>query len=99
VEELIETVRVRWVAEKLGFEKLTIKSGKLKGYFVSSDNEKYFNSEVFGRILQYVQMHPKTCRLKEYKEKLILTIQDVESINEAKNILALILQEKSEVKV
>ena len=99
VEELTETVRLRWMAEKLGFEKLTIKSGKLKGYFVSSDNETYFKSEVFGRILQYVQMHPKTCRLKEYKEKLILTIQEVESINEAKRILELILPVKSEVKV
>ncbi len=99
VEELIETVRLRWKAEKLGFEKLTLKSGKLKGYFVSSDNEKYFKSEVFGRILQYVQMHPKTCRLKEYKEKLILTMQDVESINEAKNILETILPVQSEVKV
>ncbi|MEQ8243600.1 transcription-repair coupling factor [Fulvivirga sp.] len=99
VEELIETVRLRWLAEKLGFEKLTIKSGKLKGYFVSSDNETYFKSEVFGSILQYVQMHPKTCRLKEYKEKLILTMQEVESINEAKRILELILPVKSKVKV
>ncbi|MTI39223.1 transcription-repair coupling factor [Fulvivirga lutimaris] len=87
VEELAETVRLRWMAEKLGFEKLTIKSGKLKGYFASSDNETYFKSEVFGEVLRFVQSQPKRCKLKDYKNRLILTIDEVASIKEAKELL------------
>lgn len=91
VQDLIETVRLRWMAEKLGFEKLTIKGGRLKGYFVSSDNEVYFKSEAFGNVLSYVQGNPKKCRLKEYKTKLILTVDEVGSVEEAKAILSSIL--------
>ncbi|UII28197.1 transcription-repair coupling factor [Fulvivirga maritima] len=94
VKELIETVRLRWLAEKLGFEKLTLKSEKMKGYFVSSDKEEYFKSETFGRILAYVQTNPKTCRLKEVKDKLILTIQEVLSVNQAIEILSQITGKK-----
>lgn len=93
VKELIETVRLRWLAEQLGFEKLTIKNDKIKGYFSSADNEEYFKSDVFGAILGYVQMHPRRCRLKEYKSKPILTVDDVQSIDEAKKVLSAILPE------
>lgn len=98
VKDLIETVRLRWLAEQLGFEKLTIKNDKMKGYFGSPDNETYFKSDAFGAILGYVQMHPRRCRLKEYKSKPILTVDEVQSIDDAKNVLTTILPQ-SEIKV
>ena len=98
VKDLIETVRLRWLAEQLGFEKLTIKNDKMKGYFGSPDNEAYFKSDAFGAILGFVQMHPRRCRLKEYKSKPILTVDEVQSIDDAKNVLSTILPQ-SEVKV
>lgn len=88
VKELIETVKLRWLAEKLGFEKLHLKGEKLKAYFVSSDKEAFFKSEIFGNILAYVQSHPKSCRLKEHKTRLILTIDEVTNVDQAKQILA-----------
>lgn len=83
VQDLIETVRLRWKAEKLGFEKLTIKNEKMKGYFVAPDNERYYKSETFGKILQYVQAHQKKCRMKEYKNRLILTVEEIHSVQKA----------------
>jgi len=77
VEELMATVRLRWKAEKLGFEKMTLKGGTLKCYFATNDHQEYFNSDTFGGILQYVQQHPKSCRLKETKKRLILVIQSI----------------------
>jgi transcription-repair coupling factor (superfamily II helicase) len=87
VQELISTVRLRWKAEKLGFEKLTLKSSTVKCYFATSDRQDYFNSDTFGKILQYVQQHPKSCRLKETKKRLILVIQDVDNTYLAIDIL------------
>ena len=84
--DLIETVRLRWIAERLGFEKVMIKNQALKCYFLPSDNEAYFQSTVFGKILTYAQMHPKRCKMKEYKARLILKIEEVLSIEEAKSI-------------
>lgn len=87
VQELISTVRLRWKAEKLGFEKLTLKNAFMKCYFASSDHQEYFNSEVFGKILQFVQQHPKSCRLKETKKRLILVMQNIDNTYKAIEVL------------
>ncbi len=87
VKDLVETVRLRWLAEKLGFEKLMLKNDNMKGHFVPSENEAYFKSEIFGNILKYVQTHPRKCRMKEYKKRLVLTVEDVTTIEEAMLVL------------
>lgn len=86
VEQLINTVRLRWMGEKLGFEKMSLKNEKLRGYFVTGNNE-YFKSEVFGRILSFVQTHTKRCRMKDMAGKLILTVESINSVDAATEIL------------
>ena len=83
VKDLIETVRLRWKAEELGFEKITLKNDILKAYFVSGDNEAYFKSEKFSLVLKYIQTHPKSSHLKETGKKLILIMDDIVSIKQA----------------
>lgn len=87
VEDLFETVRLRWIAETLGFEKLMLKGGVMKCYFLPSEKEKYFKSETFGKILAYIQKHGKHCKIKEAKNRLILIIEEVKSIEKAKKWL------------
>ena len=94
VKDLLETVRLRWMAEKLGFEKLTLKGEKMKGYFVSGDNEAYYKSDVFGNILATVQQFPKRFKLKEYKSKLILSVSEVLTVEEAKGVLTTLLPDQ-----
>ena len=88
VEALIETTRLRWKAQLLSFEKVVLKNETMKCYFVSNGNEAYFNSEVFGGILKFIQQNPRRCRMKETKNKLILTIDQVVSIEEAHEVMA-----------
>ncbi len=87
VESLLKTVRLRWLAESLHFEKLTIKNNTMKGYFVSSGNDSFFQSDRFGSIIAYIKQHPKKTSLKDYKEKLILTCLEVKTIDQAQTIL------------
>lgn len=87
VEDLFETVRLRWIAETLGFEKLVLKGEVMKCYFLPSEREKYFKSETFGKILAYIQKHGKHCKIKEAKNRLILIIEEVKSIEKAKKWL------------
>jgi len=94
VKELIETVKLRWMAEKLGFEKVSLKNEKMKCYFVTSDNEAYFKSEIFGGILAFVQTHPRKCRLKELKNKLLLVVDEVLSVAEAKTVMTQLNQKE-----
>ncbi len=85
--ELINTIRLRRLAKKLGFEKLVLKSGRMSAYFVSNSDSMYFQSEIFKGILKYVQNQPENYRFKETKDKLILIINNINSINEAQKML------------
>jgi len=86
VEQLINSVRLRWLGELLGFEKISLKNGKLRLHFISG-NEDYFKSPVFGKILALVQQHSKTCRMKDTAGKLILTVENIGSVESALEIL------------
>lgn len=92
VQDLIQTVRLRWVAEKLGFEKVIIKNESMKCHFMPSDKEAYFQSETFGKIIAFIQQHPKRCKMKEYKTRLILKIDEVLTVNEATDWLTKMLE-------
>jgi transcription-repair coupling factor (superfamily II helicase) len=86
VDELINTVRLRWLGEQLGFEKLSLKNEKLRAYFFSG-KEEYFKSDVFGKILGFIQRNSKKCRMKDVSRKLILTIDQIESVSQAIEML------------
>ncbi|RIJ37369.1 transcription-repair coupling factor [Pontibacter oryzae] len=86
VQQLVEIVKLRWQAQQLGFEKLTIKKEVMKGYLPSEDNDKYFQSDTFGNILKYVQQHPRRSRLKEAKKKLIVIVEDIRNLADAKEV-------------
>jgi transcription-repair coupling factor (superfamily II helicase) len=81
-EDLFVIVRIRWVAEKLGIEKLQYKNNILKCYFVSSEQQNYFTSETFGKVLDYVKKHIKTCQLRDNKGKAMLNIENLTTINQ-----------------
>jgi len=87
-EELIKSVRLRWMAEALGFEKLVLKSGILRGYFVPEDKESYYTGPVFGKVLKFAQNNPANCKLRELKGKLTLTITNIVSVQVAIDVLS-----------
>jgi transcription-repair coupling factor (superfamily II helicase) len=88
VEQLADIVRLRWQACQVGFEKLTLKKNLLKGYISATNNEPYFQSDTFGHILSYVQTHTRTASMKERKEQLIISIEEVKNVQTAKRILS-----------
>ncbi len=88
---LLETIRLRLLAEKLGFEKILLKNKRFIGYFVTNPASPFYQSEVFSSILKYVQHNSNKVRLKEDKKKLSLTIRDVASVEQANEILRKLL--------
>jgi transcription-repair coupling factor (superfamily II helicase) len=84
VQNLFEIVKVRWMAEKVGFEKLVIKNNILKGYFVSSQQTAYYQSDKFGKIIDFIRKYPDKGQLKQVKEKLTFTKINITSINASK---------------
>jgi transcription-repair coupling factor (superfamily II helicase) len=81
VEELFRIVKIRWKAQFIGFEKITLKNNILKGYFVSEKHQRYYQTDKFGKILDYIKLHPKECSLKQIKDKLIFSAEHAHNIN------------------
>ena len=79
-EELINVVPLRVLGKQLGIEKLMLKQGKMFLYFVSNPDSPYFQSEAFGRILDYVSHHPRQCNFREANGKRSVVISSVPSV-------------------
>lgn len=87
VVDLFNTVRIKWVATKIGFEKIIMKQDKLIGYFISDQKSGFYKSENFTKVLQFVQMHPIVCKMKEKQTRkglrLLLTFEEINTIEKA----------------
>ncbi len=88
VTDLTEMVRLRWLAEQLGFEKIKLTGGTLKGYIKIDKNDDYFQSDIFGRVLAYIQLNAQTASFKEHRGKMILTFKRLPTIEKALEVLS-----------
>ena len=86
-QELLEVVRLRWLAIDLGIEKIILKNRKMILYFVSKPESPFYESETFGRVLQYVQKHQQKCQMKQQNGKLSLVFKQIAKIKSAIQIL------------
>jgi transcription-repair coupling factor (superfamily II helicase) len=80
--ELLQVVRLRWLAMKLGFPKIILKKNKMIAYFVSDPESPYYQSPAFSTILSYIQNQTHYYHLKETKGKLTLYIDHITSITQ-----------------
>ena len=85
-EELIRVVPLRVCGKTLGIEKILLKQSKMHLYFVTNPDSPYFQSEAFGRILDYVGHHPKRCNFHETAGKRSVIIAEVPSVDAALTI-------------
>ncbi|MFV0365209.1 MAG: transcription-repair coupling factor [Mangrovibacterium sp.] len=86
-KELLEVVRLRWLAINLGMERIVLKNHKMICYFVGDQQSPFYESPVFTGILTYVQHHASSCKLKENKGKLSLVFDKVNTMAKAKSIV------------
>ncbi len=82
-EELLGTIRLRWVAQWLGMEKLVLKSGKLIAAFVSDEESAYYQGPTFARVLDYLKNHAKDASMYQRNGGLRLRIDHVDTVLQA----------------
>jgi len=92
-QALLNSIRIKWIATRLGIEKLIMKQGKMIGYFVGDQQSDYYQSSRFRMVLQFVQLHGNLCKMKEKETKsglrLLLTFENVKSIRKALELMEL----------
>ncbi len=93
--ELLRIPRLRYLARQLGIEKVVLKQRSMYLYFVDETNKAYYQSPMFGRILNFYQANPRRCRLREKNGRRSLAVNDVPTVEEAVALLQQILSLKS----
>ncbi len=96
VLELLDSLKLRWLAKKIGFKRVSIKHHKLSGYFPSQESG-YFQTQAFSKTLNYLKKNHRKCEMKEVKGKHLLRINNIESINKAIEVCKQILSDDAKV--
>ena len=91
---LLNSIRIKWIATKVGIEKIVMKQNKLIGYFIADQQSDYYTSKRFTNVLRFVQQHGNICKMKEKETKnglrLLLTFENVKSINKALELMQML---------
>jgi transcription-repair coupling factor (superfamily II helicase) len=90
--DLFTTVRCRKMAVELGFEKLFLKNDTLKCFFVSNPDSPYFQSEVFNKLLLFLQFNTNKASLKQVGKNGILIVEKIGTMNDIFNFLSSMIQ-------
>lgn len=94
VLELLDSLKLRWLAKKIGFKRVSIKHHKMSGYFPSQESG-YFQTQAFSKTLDYLKKNHRKCEMKEVKGKHLLRISNIESINKAIEVCKQILSDET----
>lgn len=89
--ELLRVPGLRRLARRLGIEKVTIKQDTMYTFFVDDSNKAYYQSPMFGRMLAYLQNHPRRVAIRERNGRRSFSFANVKSISEALSIFQEIL--------
>ncbi|MGQ9620268.1 MAG: transcription-repair coupling factor [Bacteroidales bacterium] len=85
-KSLLEIVRIKRAAMKLGIEKIILKNNSLIAHFISDPGAPFYRSELFTAIISRINNYPQRMRMKQKDFKLTLTIADVKTVAEAMHV-------------
>lgn len=89
VYQLFHALRIRWIAKKLGFEKVSLKKNKLRCYFIRNPQSPFYESQRFQNILSFVSKEGtlRGYNLKQSKTYLILAVEGIKDLERARKEL------------
>ncbi len=91
VISLFDSVRIKWIAIKMGIERVIIKQGRFIGYFISDQQSDFYQTQGFSKVLDFAQNNASNVKIKEKNTRgglrLLLTIENVSSISKVLDIL------------
>ncbi len=81
------TIQLRWLAVDIGFEKMTLKDTTLRCYFINRPDSPYFESDLFRRILQYLQEGTNKARLRQTGRMFLMVVDQMGHMQEVLEFL------------
>ena len=97
--ELLNSLKLKWLAVEIGIERYVIKQNKCIGYFIEDQQSDVFKTETFGIFLTNVQKEKSNIIIREKNtksgRKLILVIENIERIDQLYNTLKVLTTNSS----
>ena len=91
VISLFDSVRIKWIAIKMGIERVIIKQDRFIGYFISDQQSDFYQTQGFSKVLDFAQNNASNVKIKEKNTRgglrLLLTIENVSSISKVLDML------------
>jgi len=84
VTELMEAIRLRWLGQRMGLEKMVLKKQTLIGTFIADQKHPFFEGDTFHSVLRAVQAQPRRFKVYEKAGTLRISVQDVKNVQVAK---------------
>ncbi len=85
--DLLNSVRIKWIAIAMGLERLIMKQGKMVGYFVADQQSAFYQSDNFSKVLTFAQNNSEFVKMKEKDTRkglrLIITFNGIKTIKKA----------------
>ncbi len=82
VEDLFITMQCRRMAIELGFEKMSLKDNTMRCFFINKNDSPYFESDLFQRIISFLQTGTNKGRLKQTGKLFLLIAEPIKSMLE-----------------
>ena len=86
-EELIRVVRLRQLGKYFGVERIMLKQGRMRMYFVKEEDSPFYQSPAFGQCIEYFSTHAADCQLDEIKGRRSMLIRHIDSVKTACEVL------------
>ena len=83
---LMTMVRLRWIAQRYGVERLSLKNGKMNAYLIANPQSAFYSSTEFNNLLQYCFANARRCALIEKAGKNIVQINTINSVQDAYDV-------------
>lgn len=87
LNHICDAIRLKWVATKLGIERIILKNGKMRCYLIQNQESIFYQSEIFGKILNYIAAYPVGTNMKQTSQHIILEFSNFNTSKEAKDKL------------
>ena len=86
-QELLRIVPLRRLATRLGVEKVFLKGGRMTLFFVSNADSPFYQSQAFGKMIDYMMKYTRRCDLREQNGRRSMLIKDVTNVETAVSVL------------
>ncbi len=82
-EELVRVVKLRRLGKHFGAERIVLKQGRMRLFFVSNSDSPFYQSPVFGQVISFASVNVRLCKLEPQSGHNTFKVDGIHSVAEA----------------